>query len=127
MADFRLWKKLVLAKLLFVGKREMGYGHLAAPSSVLAVPFKLKAGRQLLAITVSQCIRRFQMPHIKITSAIVVRVISAYFSALLGIWRLCNHPVFRDQFHRLEVARQVLAPYKETKGDFPAAGSRSAV
>lgn len=96
----------------------MGYGHLAAPSSVLAASFKPKEGRQLLAITVSQCIRRFQMPRIKITSAIVVLVISAYFSALLGIRRLCNHPVFRDQFHRLEVARQVLVPRKETKGDF---------
>lgn len=67
------------------------------------------------------------MPPIKITSAIVVLVISAFFSALLGIRRLCNHPVFQDQFHRLKVARQVLAPCKETMGDFPAAGSRSAV
>lgn len=57
LADFRLWKELVLIKLLFVGKRKMGYGHLPAPSSVLAASFKLKEGRQLLAIIVSQCIR----------------------------------------------------------------------
>lgn len=78
----------------------------------------------LLAIYVSQCIGGLQTPRgVQITSVTVVLVISAYFSRLLGIWRLCGRPVFRGQFHRLEVARWVLAPYKETHSDFLGGGS----
>lgn len=74
---------------------------------------------RLLAVDVSQCIGAFPEPRVVwMTSVTVFLVVSACFSRLLGIQRLCNRPVFRGQFHRLEVARRAFAPYKETHNDF---------